>query len=120
MFLTPSDSALFIVDTKESKGISKVISIGRSSGADIVLENDQVSKLHAYFHVNYKKEWSLRDGRSVNGSYVNGSRLLENETRVLKSGAIVSFGESLQFKFLSPEDMFTHLLRVGRLHQTTP
>jgi pSer/pThr/pTyr-binding forkhead associated (FHA) protein len=50
------------------------IAIGRSPSNQIVLEDEQVSRLHAALE-HYSSGWSIRDLASVNGTMVNGERI---------------------------------------------
>lgn len=71
------------------------VTIGRTRG-DIRVDLDSVSRRHARaFKV--KKQWSLEDLGSTNGTYINDTQI--NQAR-LTSGDIVRVGTSI-FKFLS-------------------
>jgi pSer/pThr/pTyr-binding forkhead associated (FHA) protein len=66
-----------------------VLTIGRDSSCDIVLDDLLVSRLHAFLLV-YSDRITLEDLPSRNGIYVNGSRL-EHSVR-LHSGDRIVFG----------------------------
>lgn len=54
--------------------------IGRSSGCQLVLADDTVSRHHAELYVE-EGRWLLRDLGSSNGTWLNGRRIVEAEVR---------------------------------------
>jgi hypothetical protein len=62
--------------------------IGRSSGCQLVLADDTVSRRHAELYVEDGR-WLLRDLGSANGTWVNGRRVVAAEVR---AGDEVHFG----------------------------
>jgi FHA domain/Domain of unknown function (DUF1707) len=54
--------------------------IGRSSGCQLVLADDTVSRRHAELFVE-EGRWLLRDLGSSNGTWLNGRRVVEAEVR---------------------------------------
>src|SRR5947209_15462421 len=69
------------------------ISIGRAPNSDILLSKDKLaSRRHAT--VRYENgQYTLRDERSANGTFVNGQQLEETSPRILQNGDRVSIGE---------------------------
>ncbi len=68
-----------------------MISIGRTSNNDVVIEDVQVSKFHALFRVR-GAALELEDAGSVNGTRVNEDALQKGVPRLVKSGDTISFG----------------------------
>jgi hypothetical protein len=60
--------------------VSARVLIGRSSGCQLVLADDTVSRRHAELRVEDGR-WLLRDLGSSNGTWVNGRRVMEAEVR---------------------------------------
>ena len=56
-----------------------------------------VSRRHAVVGVA-QGQWTVRDLGSTNGTYVNGTRLAEGETRAIQNGDQVSFSQGLQVR----------------------
>lgn len=56
-----------------------------------------VSRRHAIVGVA-QGQWTVRDLGSTNGTYVNGTRLAEGETRAIQNGDQVSFSQRLQVR----------------------
>jgi hypothetical protein len=54
--------------------------IGRSSGCELVLADDTVSRRHAELFIEDGR-WLLRDLDSSNGTWLNGRRVVEAEVR---------------------------------------
>lgn len=78
----PDDGARFELD-------SDVVTVGRSSDADVFLDDVTVSRNHAEF-LHGSEGWLLRDKGSLNGSYVNRERV--DQAR-LNSGDEVQIGK---------------------------
>lgn len=72
--------------------------IGRAATADTVVNDNQVSKQHAWVGQDHGRWW-LRDQNSANGTYVNGNyeqRITEVE---LVAGLLVSLGHHQGTRF---------------------
>jgi pSer/pThr/pTyr-binding forkhead associated (FHA) protein len=69
--------------------------VGRDSGNDIVLDDEQVSARHARIWCTGEEFW-VEDLESTNGTYVNGQRI-GGATR-LQAGDLLKLGRSL-FRF---------------------
>ncbi len=81
------------------------IIVGRAKNSDIVLRQDSVSKVHAYFK-RPGSELRLLDAKSRNGTRVNGAPVpTEGEGVVIESGAQVVFG-SVACLVVSSKDLF--------------
>lgn len=72
-----------------------MISIGRTTNNDIVVEDAQISKFHALFRLR-DGGLELEDAGSVNGTTVDGVKLQKGQPRVLRGGERVGLG-TLQF-----------------------
>jgi pSer/pThr/pTyr-binding forkhead associated (FHA) protein len=68
------------------------ILVGRASNNDVVIKNDRISKLHAYFQSG-PRGWRVYDARSANGTRVDGVLVPPGEEGLeVKSGQVVMFG----------------------------
>jgi len=76
---------------RENSPYAEFIFVGRSSTADVLLEDASISKSHAAFQ-RQNDEWLVKDVRSRNGTYVDGTRLEQGGRLALRSGAQVTFG----------------------------
>ena len=96
----PSGSALLVVHRGPGEGAefeldakAGVMTVGRTPESDIFLDDVTVSRRHAEFR-HGAEGWSLRDAGSLNGTYVNRSRV---DDRQLKGGDEVQIGK---FRFI--------------------
>jgi pSer/pThr/pTyr-binding forkhead associated (FHA) protein len=55
------------------------VSLGRARNCDVVIRDPSISKLHAWFRVA-EDSFAVLDVGSQNGTFVNGRRLLGNES----------------------------------------
>ncbi len=77
----------------ESYRLNKpTIAVGRSPGNDIVLDTTAISRYHITL-VFKDQQAFLEDLGSVNGTYIDGSRLEANAPRVLRGGEEVQIGD---------------------------
>jgi len=67
-----------------------VASVGRIEDSDIVLDDISVSRHHAIFQRTGSGRITVRDLNSLNGTYVNGTRVEES---VLRSGDEIQIGK---------------------------
>ncbi|MDF1661575.1 MAG: FHA domain-containing protein [Planctomycetota bacterium] len=105
----PKLSMLFFLKAKRGTAALETVTVGRSHGSDIFIDTPRVSKFHAYFRNNRDGQWSVRDSRSTNGTFLNGRKLKVEDEAPLRRGSLVAFSEALRFKFLSPEELFTRV-----------
>ena len=88
------------------------IKIGRSTSADVVVNDYTVSKEHAWFAAMYFPDraprYLLMDRGSTNGTFVGGKKCPANARLEVKSGDKVVVGR-MAFVFLSPQDFYRYL-----------
>jgi hypothetical protein len=72
--------------------LSKSVTIGRDQSCDLVLDDADVSRRHAYLDPRPDGRVDLQDLGSRNGSYVNGRRV---DLFVLKGGEQLRFGSTV-------------------------
>ncbi len=90
-----------LVKSDNSKNaFSLGITVGRVENNDLVLEDDSVSRFHAFFRSDDRGPgWFLTDAESKNGTWVNEVKLQPSERTLLNDGDKVRFGDA-QLKFL--------------------
>lgn len=93
----------------------KIVTIGASPACDIVINDNSLSKQHAWFaRVNETYEaWQLWDNDSVGGTQVNAKLLQPGFPQLLQSGDVVMLGY-VELTFLLPDAFYSlvkHLLR---------
>lgn len=83
--------------------MKKIITIGRGEGADIVIEDDLVSRRHATIRLLPFGKMEIRD-LSKNGTYVNGIRLAVNKPYPVTRKDVVSFARVSQLDWRDVPD----------------
>lgn len=94
------------------------VSIGRLAGNDVAIRDETISKFHAYVKPDaFGSFVLLQDGRSRNGTFVDGARVArrgEGEPMLLASGQHVRFG-SVSMSYLAADAV----LELVRAHDAT-
>ncbi len=76
------------------------VRVGRSAENDLVLKDDTVSSRHAVFQRNERTgSYDVHDLASMNGTWVNGSRLVVGKSVVLFDGDVLGFGDMVYLFF---------------------
>ena len=65
---------------------------------DQILDDSSVSRMHARFALDREGRMTIRDLNSTNGTWLNGERLLPNESRAIQEGDHVRLGR-MQFVY---------------------
>lgn len=68
------------------------LSIGRTGGNDLVIDDASISKMHASLVLNLDGTLSVADTGSTNGTFINGQRIAYGKATRLVEGDKVSFG----------------------------
>ena len=78
--------------------------IGRDTNCTIVLNHPSISKQHAKIEIDVQSSFNafLTDLNSTHGTFINDMRLSQNQSIKLKSGDVLSFGQSdIKYTFLN-------------------
>jgi hypothetical protein len=102
---------LFARDPDEKK----IVTIGAAPTCDIVINDNSLSKQHAWFARTDEayEAWQIWDNDSVGGTHVNAQPLKPGFPQVLQSGDIVMLGY-VELTYLLPDAFYSlvkHLLR---------
>jgi hypothetical protein len=95
----------------------KLIWLGRSEGNDIIIPDSSVSAVHAFLEMKTQDKltmFSIQDGGSRNGTYVNGREVAkqgEGEPTPIESGARIQLG-NLQLFFLRSDEFYLLISRM--------
>jgi hypothetical protein len=107
--VTPDEFALYPIAKSGANPWSGRILLGRASNNDIVLRNDTVSKLHAYFQADAGGAWRVHDAKSANGTRVDGTIIPPgDEGVVIRSGVTIKFG-SLPCEVIGSAELYETL-----------
>lgn len=93
-----------IPNTRDEYDIYKKTAIGRDpTKADLVFNNDCISRLHCIIYKDVSGDWFIEDQDSVNGTFVNETRLAPHQKEAIENGAILQFGPlemgGIKFRF---------------------
>ena len=78
--------------------------VGRDTNCTIVLNHPSISKQHAKIEIDVQSSFNafLTDLNSTHGTFVNDMKLSQNQSIKLKSGDVLSFGQSdIKYTFLN-------------------
>jgi DNA-binding response OmpR family regulator len=81
--------------------ISDILSIGRGSECDIIINDRQVSRVHAQIRTTMSNQIFLEDLDSKNGTYLNGEVI--SESMLLKDGDEIKIALIQKFIFISSD-----------------
>ncbi|GAA4346392.1 hypothetical protein GCM10023165_30990 [Variovorax defluvii] len=95
---------IMMVSASQTKqlALDKETTIGRASGADVVIDSDQVSRMHAQITVG-PAFVTIKDLGSRNGTFVNGERI---DSQVLAHGDNIRIG-ACEMRFLATDQEYT-------------
>ena len=68
------------------------LSVGRTGGNDLAIEDISVSKIHASIVADTENRLSIADTGSTNGTFINGERIAYGKATQLADGDKVKFG----------------------------
>ena len=113
--LDPESIVIRVVSKQSPESKYAMVILGRTTNCDIVIPSKVVSKFHAYIvqRVSSPGSYSLVDGGSKNGTFLNSDRLAKNSSARLKNGDRIDLGIAWAFRFHTPDE-FRQLLRASR------
>jgi pSer/pThr/pTyr-binding forkhead associated (FHA) protein len=99
----PAEPRLFLVEKSQRKNpFALGITVGRVDTNDLVVQDDSVSRFHAFFRLEATTQlWHVTDAESKNGTWVNEVKLAPNERVALADGTRIRFGHA-EFLLLMP------------------
>jgi len=98
----------------------EVITIGRGSKNQIVIQDNEVSREHCRL-IRLMADFEVVDLGSSNGTYVNGARV--EGTRLLQPGFLIELGDTITFEYERPllnEDAYDPQEMPTREHHAAP
>ncbi|MBC7792598.1 MAG: FHA domain-containing protein [Clostridia bacterium] len=104
--------AVFPVRRTGRSPFPNFISIGRAKSNDVIIEDESVSKFHAFFRLTDKGDFVLQDGGSKNGTLVDEDIVPDKNKGapvVVESGMRVRFG-NVEMTFMTVPE-FSDLVR---------
>jgi hypothetical protein len=99
----------FFAGELRSRDNDNVVTVGFSSTCDVVIDDQSLSKQHAWFERTTNGNWRVWDNDSLAGTQVNDKPLKPGEPKILTTGDKITFGY-VDATFLTA-DAFYRLLR---------
>jgi pSer/pThr/pTyr-binding forkhead associated (FHA) protein len=109
---TASSAVFFEVKKSAKNAFAEEITVGRTGNNDIVIEDNSVSRFHAYFGLT-EKGWTVVDAKSSVGTYLGGKRLVQRGRTAVADKVTVRFGH-VELVFLMPDSFVAHLKKLSR------
>lgn len=106
-----------IFDFQKARRRLMMISIGRSSTNIICLNDNSISKFHAYFRKE-SDSWVLVDAESFNGTIVNGRHLSKQMPQRIQNGDGIRFGSVYYATFFTSEGFYLYASSLNRSHRS--
>jgi len=105
-----TSTRVYRVTKREGTAFPSMTTIGRTPQNDIVIDVQEVSKLHAYFTRNATSgAYSFTDAGSTNGTNVNGWPLKPKVGVEIQDGDAVSIADKIHLTFYSAESFYDML-----------
>jgi pSer/pThr/pTyr-binding forkhead associated (FHA) protein len=105
------DPMAVVIEKTKANAFQRRITIGRTANNDIVLDDNSVSRFHAWIEFQDEaQEWVLVDAGSRNGSVVAGRRLAPKAPATLSNGQSVRIG-ALQLTYYTAQGFLDLLKR---------
>jgi hypothetical protein len=92
----------------EGRPFPERISVGRAVNCDVVIRDASVSKLHGHFRDIGEESALFTDGKSSNGTRLDGGLIQPGVATEIRRQSHLSFGR-VQLMFMSPGDVYDWL-----------
>ena len=112
-----SRDLLFTIEKSQRNVFAAMVTVGRATNNDIIINHPSVSKMHAYFKKG-TENYTITDFGSKNGTYVKEWRLPVKEAQSIENGLVIRFGK-IETTFYEPEALFEYLKEVRSFQSIT-
>jgi len=106
---TPFEEAIEFLGKSERNPFQQLITLGRASNNDIVINDPTISKVHVFFVKNPEGQWQIIDKRSTNHTYLDGMQLNVDKKYNLYENSLISFGFKIRANFYTPQGLWSYL-----------
>lgn len=98
----------------DANAFGMMITIGRATNNDLVIEHQKISKFHAYFR-QIGSDWRICDANSRNGTEVGEQEVEPGQDGLpIYSGSRIRLGKAVSLVFLAPPELYTRCLADAR------
>ena len=106
---SPGRAVFFDVAKSVKNAFADEVTLGRTANNDISIEDNSVSRFHAYFAPGKPGEpWSLVDAKSTAGTFIGEERLVARTPVPISSGMQLKIGD-VELQFLEPDGFWQYL-----------
>jgi pSer/pThr/pTyr-binding forkhead associated (FHA) protein len=110
----PGRAMFFFVEKSVKNAFADEVTVGRTANNDITIEENSVSRFHAYFKPGGKgAPWTLVDAKSTAGTFVGGKRLAPRTPVSISSEMSLRIGD-VELQFLEPDGFWRYLCALIR------
>lgn len=111
---TPGRAVFFNVVKSAKNAFADEVTLGRTGNNDITIEDNTVSRFHAYFAPDEKSGvWSLVDAKSTAGTWLSGKKLGAKVPQAIEDTTRLRVGE-VELQFLEPKSFWAYLRKLLR------
>src|SRR5207248_1189365 len=108
----PGQAVFFFVEKSVKNAFADEVTLGRTANNDITIEDNSVSRFHAYFAPSKKgregKQWSVVDAKSTAGTWLSGKKLTPRAPALVSAAMRLKVGD-VELQFLDPEGFWKYL-----------
>lgn len=105
----PGQAVFFDVSKSVKNAFADEVTVGRTMNNDITIEDNSVSRFHAYLAPDKKgTTWSLVDAKSTMGTFLSGNKLKPKTPVAIASGTSFRVGE-VELQFLDVDGFWKFL-----------
>jgi hypothetical protein len=106
----PDMEASLVLPLRKGEGrpFPERISVGRATNCDVVIRDASVSKLHGHFRDVGADTAFFTDGKSSNGTRLDGTLIQPGVATEIRRHTLLCFGR-VQLMFMSPGDVYDWL-----------
>jgi len=111
---SPGRAMFFFVEKSAKNAFADEVTVGRTANNDITIEENSVSRFHAYFKPGKKgAPWAVVDAKSTAGTYVGGKRLAPKTPVSIANETHLRIGD-VELQFLDPDGFWRYLTALIR------
>ena len=104
----PGQAVFYAVSKSAKNAFADEVTVGRTANNDITIEDNSVSRFHAYLAPDKKGVWSLVDAKSTMGTFLSGKKLKPKTPVPIASGTTFKVGE-VEVQFLDVDGFWKFL-----------
>ena len=101
------NATVYWLKKSDRNPFGSLITVGRASNNDVVINHTTVSKVHVIF-THPAETWFIADDTSANGTFLNGAKLTPKEKIAISDGDRVRLGPDVVARFFLPSSLWDY------------